>query len=350
MKRYLKGAKPLLRTGILLVLLAVLLLPATPCYADTPDPDSTPTVEQINVYRNLRKTGDMLFIIYANIPYGTPPDLPVTQTFIWRLLNADNGTELGSTVGYAYNVGTHDDDGYGYNVYSLYFTDDEVDDLDIDWGTAYTVRLSGNPSAFDDPPIYNFTINAADYSSLTETADVKAELASRILTIAADLDIKWGLAAVYSLLTEAEAGTVLSIYGEAFFRGAIFGLQSLAPGVFSVVIRDFVVEDREWDPEYSENITGQWGGTWADTSIAAGKALFGTEYDLLSVIMVLIMCGGLLIGNIYLTADHWNGLVDVAAFGVIAARLGMYDFAFLLLVAALCWIYIGTKIWFKVFQ
>ena len=58
------------------------------------------------------------------------------------------------------------------------------------------------------------------------------------------------------------------------------------------------------------------------------------------------MSVGLLIGNISLTGDHWNGLVDVAVIGVIGARLGMYDFAFLMLVAALCWIYIGTKVWF----
>ena len=58
------------------------------------------------------------------------------------------------------------------------------------------------------------------------------------------------------------------------------------------------------------------------------------------------MAGGLLVGNIMLTGDHWNGFVDVALLGVIGARLGMFDLAFLILVAAGCWIYIGTKVWF----
>jgi len=62
--------------------------------------------------------------------------------------------------------------------------------------------------------------------------------------------------------------------------------------------------------------------------------------------MLLVMAGGLLIGNIMLTGDHWNGMVDVALLGVIGARLGMFDLGFLILVAAICWIYIGTKVWF----
>jgi len=322
----------------------VLLFSATPVYADTPDPDAPPTLVEANVYRNLIETGtptgDMLFLIYANIPYATVPNTSVTETFIWRLMDTDNVTELGSTVGCAYN-----DDGYGYNVYSMYFNADNVSSL-LTWGASYTLRLSGNPTVFDTPPVYNFVINTVDYSTAATQAESQAELAARILYLAGDLDNKWGLASIYSLLTQNETATVLSIYGEAFFRCAINGLQSMAPTVFSVVIRAIDIDPRDWDPEYSENVTGQWAGTWAETAQEAGKALFNTSYDLLSVIMLLAMSAGLLIGNLAITGDHWNGLVDVAILGVIGARLGMYDMAFLILVAAICWIYIGMKIWF----
>jgi len=336
----------------LLGLLVVLLLPATPCYADTPDPDSTPTVVQFDVYRNLRETGDRLLLIYANIPYGTIPDTLVDETFIWSMLDTDNVTELGSTTGCAYNVGTHQDDGFGYNVYSMYWDSANVTALFTpgDWGTPYRVKLAGNPAVFDTPPEYNYTISAGDYSTETVSADVQAELADRVLAIATDLDIKWGLSATYSLLVEEEAGPTLSTYGQAFFRCAIYGLQALAPGAFPVEIRLIDIDHRDWDPEYSVNATGQWEGTWIDTAQAAGKALFGTTYDLLSIIMLLVMGVLLVIGNLMLTGDHWNGLVDVAILMVIGARLGMYDLAFLILVAAMCWMYIGTKIWFGVIK
>lgn len=334
------------RLLILLGLLVILLLPTTPCYADTPDPDSTPTVVQFNVYRNMRETGDWLVLIYANIPYGTVPDQPVTETFIWQMFDTDNVTELGSTVGYAYNVGTYQDDGFGYNVYSMYWDSANVTALGMAWNTNYPIRLSGNPAVFDTPPIYNYAIGLSAYSTETVQADVQTELAGRVLFLANDLNVKWGLSVTYSLLVEEETGAKLSTYGQAFFRGAIYGLQSLAPGAFPAEIRLVDVEARDWDTEYSENVTGQWGGTWIDTAQAAGKALFGTDYDLLSVIMLLVMGTGLLVGNIMLTGDHWNGLVDVAVLMLIGARLGMYDLAFLILVAALCWMYIGTKVWF----
>jgi len=330
----------LFRLIIVLGLLAALLLSATPAYADTLDPDSTPTVDEINIYRNSIESGDMVIIIYANIPYATPPDTTEPETFIWRLIDTDNTTELASTIGYAYN-----DDGYGYNVYSMYLSASTVSALPIIWGTSYTIRLSGNPAVFDTAPVYNFIINASNYSSLTTQADVQAGIAARILTLAADLDTKWGLT-TYSLLTQNETATVLSIYGEAFFRGAIFGLQSMAPAAFSVIIRVLNVEARTWSDNYTTNLTNQWSGTWIETGQEAGKALFGTTYDLLSIIMLLVMCGWLVVGNLSLTGDHWNGLVDVSVLGIIGARLGMYDLAFLMLIAAMAWIYISAKIWF----
>jgi len=314
---------------------------ASPVYADTPNPDSDPAIESFNVYRNMLETGDWLLVIYANIPYGTLPDTPVTQTFVWRMIDVDGVTELGNTVGYAY-----DDDGYGYNVYSMYWSAAEVAALGMVWNTAYTVRLSGNPVVFDTPPTYNYFLAIGDYSTLTVTSEVQNELAAGILTIAGELNTHWGYPAFgISLLEETESGTVLSIYGEAFFRGAIFGVQNLVPGAFSTIIRDLNVVDRTWTDNYTSNLTTMWAGTWIETAQEAGKVLFGTDYDLLSVIMVLVMSIGVVIGNIMLTGDHWNGLTDAAFLSVIFARLGMYDFAFLLLIAALCWIYISAKVW-----
>ena len=318
-------------------IMGLVIIPATPVFADTALPDNTPTVEAFNAYRNLLETGDMLIIIYANIPYASLPDDPVTQTFIWRLIDTDNVTQIGDpTVGYAYN-----DDGYGYNVFSLYFSAADAPT----WGLAYPVRLSGNPSKFDDPPEYNYQIGSSDYSVLTASADVKAELANRILNLATDLNTKWGLLTDYFLTVETEAGTRLSAYGEAFFRGAIYGLQGLAPRAFSYVIEDIEVTARTWTEEYSGNLTDQWSGNWTGTAKAAGTALFGTGYDLLSIIMVLFMCFGVVLSNIILKGSAWAGMVDASVIAILTARLGMYPLGFLGLIAALCVIYGAMKLW-----
>lgn len=329
-----------LGTSLLLALLAIGLL-ATPVYADTADPDDTPTIVSINAYRNLIETGDMLIVIYANIPYSSTPSTPVTDTFIWRLIDTDGTTELGSTIGSNYN-----DDGYGYNVYSLYFSASTFTSLGIIWETVYTIRLSGNPAVFDTPPTYNFTLNADDYSTQTAQAAVQTELAARVILTAEDLETKWGLTAAELLLTQSESGTVLSTFGEAFFRGAIFGLQAMAPTAFSVVIRVLDIVDRAWTDGYSDNLTNQWTGTWVETAQNAGQTLFGTSYDLLSIIMLLAMAGGLVVGNVMVTGDAWNGLIDVALISVVFSRLGMIPLGFVILIAAGFWFYIGAKIWF----
>jgi hypothetical protein len=333
----------LIRLVIVMLVLSMLSLSVIPAYADTPDPDDVPSIVEVDAYRNSIEADDMLVIIYANIPYATIPDTPVTETFIWSLM--DGAVEFGSTVGTNYN-----DDGYGYNVYSMYFSAAEVVSLGIVWGDVYTIRLAGNPAVFDTPPIYNFTLTAADYSTETVRVDVQAAIAARVLTIAADLDNKWLLGALGSLITQNETATVLSIFGEAFFRGAIHGLQSMAPNAFSVVVRVIDLEDREWDTEYAENVTDQWAGTWVETGKAAGAALFGTDYDLLSIILMVGLSVGLFFGNMALTGDSWNAMVDVAAWGIIGARLAMYDLAFLMLAVGVCWIYVSAIIWFRLFR
>ena len=330
------------RRFILPFLVALMLLfTASPVYADTNDPDSDPKIESFNVYRNLLETDDFLLVIYANIPYAVIPDTAVTETFIWRFLDTDGTTEFGSTLGTNYN-----EDGYGFNVYSMYFTADEVTALGIVWATAYPVRLSGNPVVFDTPPVFNYSLAASDYSTETIQVDVQGELAARILTISASLNNQWGLTTATDLLSESEIGTILSIFGEAFWRGAINGIQSMAPSAFSVIIRVIDVESRDWTTNYTDNLTNQWSGTWVETAQEGGKVLFGTDYDLLSVIMILLMAGGLLVGNIMLTGDQWNGWADVSVIGVVGARLGMFDFGILMLIAAMAWIYISAKIWF----
>lgn len=333
----LKRTKVLKLASILFVFVAF-TLSATPAYADTSNPDSAPTVESIAVYRNLLETGDFLVRIYANIPYAVTPDLPVTKTFIWRLIDTDGVTVLGSTVGTNYN-----DDGYGYNVYSLYFSAAEVASLGIVWETVYTLRLSGNPFAFVTPPNYNFTINVSDYNILTATADVKSALAADIISVATDLDTKWGLA--NSLLLETETGTVLSIYGETFFRGAIYGVQALAPTAFRFVLKDIEIVSRNWTSNYTDSLDNQWAGTWVQTAKEGSIALLGTGYDLMSIILLLVLCAGIIIANASLVNDSWNGLLDAAFILVVAAKLGVYGLGFLGLLSAISVLYIGSRIW-----
>jgi len=273
---YLEMKKYMIAIAPFFALLAIILY-AVPAYAFIDSPDSTPTIESKKAYRNILETGDMLIIVYANIPYSSEPEIAVDDAFIWRVRDGD--TLLGCAVGYPYNS-----NGYGYNVYAFYFSADDAPT----WGEAYTLRLSGTPYAFEDIPEYNFTLQGNDYSNLTDSDDVKAELASDILTIATDLDNKWALETGYSLLLEVETGTVLSIYGEAFFRGAVYGIQALAPSLFRLQYLDMDAEDREWSETYINELEAQWNETWVGDAREAGKSVLDVDFNLFGIILTLI--------------------------------------------------------------
>jgi hypothetical protein len=322
--------------AVLLSLSILIGLPATIALADQPDPDSTPTVE-LNFYRNLLETGDVLLIIYANIPYAATPTAQVGDAYIWRLIDTDNVTELGSDTGYAWT-----DSGYGYNCYSMYWSAAD----NITWGELYSIRLSGNPAIFVTPPEYNFPVNLSDYSVLTVTAEVQSDLALRIITIATELDTAWGLGATYSLLLETETGTVLSIYGEAFFRNAIYGLQGLCPYLFRFIIGDIEVTDRTWGDNFTANLSTMYAGTWVATAQAGGAALAGTSYDWMSLLMFAILGIAAVFASMWLAGgDFWAGGIDGAIVLLGGARLGMFEFGILALIVALSWMYVSAKMW-----
>jgi hypothetical protein len=327
----------IVRVLIVLGILAALIISAVPIGA-TNNPDSAPTIESINVYRNLLVTGDYLYVWEANIPYSpaTIPSLPVNQTFVWRLMNG--ATELGSTVGYPYNH-----DGYGYNVYSLYFNAVDAAALGMVWGTAYTLRLSENPAQFSTVLSWNYPVTG--YTILTTTADNKSALAATILNLASSLTISWALTTGYELTAETETGTALSIFGESVFRGSIYGCQSLAPSAFAAIIVDINAPARSWNNSYVNTLDNQYAGSWVETSFNASKAIFGASVNLTAIIFLIILCIILLIGNLSLTSDPWNAMIDIIFLLVIACRVGLFGLGYLAIAASVAIIYLGIRIW-----
>jgi hypothetical protein len=333
------GKKNILKVLFILCVLIIAVSAVSPAYAVTSLPDSNPTTE-FYVYRNLLETGDWLLIINQNIPYAVPPADPVSTTYLWRMFATDNVTEFGVATSYPWN-----DNGYNESITSMYFSAADATAKGIVWGTAYTIRLSGNPLAFVSPPEYNFTLSAADYSIMTVTADVQTELAARILTLANDFDIAWAWGATYSLLNETETGTVLSIYGEAFFRGAIYGLQGLCPPVFAYIVNDLDLTSRTWSETYVGTLNNQYSGTWVNTAKAAGAALFGTTYDLTALIVSLLVAAALGIATIVLSGDAFHGLCDARTGLIVMTRLGFMDLGSLGLLASLAVIYGAIRAW-----
>lgn len=311
-------------------------------YADQADPDSTPTVVSQTIYRNVLETNDFFVIIYENTPYSSIPDTPYSDAFIWRFLDTDGTTELAQSLGYDITGFNGINNGYGHNVIGFYFDNATAPA----WGQAYYLRLSGNPAVFDDPPQYNYSIEAADYSSLTDTDDVQTAIAAQVLNLATSLDTNWGLTADYSLLLETETSTVLSIYGESFFRGAIYGIQGLGPRAFRLIVGIIELGVRTWTDAYATSLVSQHDGTYIAPALEAGETLLSVDYNLFGILSVLIACAVIIFATWRIGGGNiWKGMGECAAILVIGARLALFGLGELGLIAAICWLYVSAKVW-----
>lgn len=327
--------KKLLRATIAALIIFLFAFPAGIALADQANPDSTPTATTY-VFRNLIESGDQLYVVYANIPYAATPTELESDAFIWRLIDTDGTSVLGQTTGYPFN-----DSGYGYNVYSFYFSSAEAPT----WDQAYTVRLTGNPAIFDTPPTYDYTLDSGDFSSAaSDTPTQRTELGNRIILMAQNLDIQWGLTTTTTLLSETETGTVLSINGEAFFRNAILGLQAMAPQIFSFESGTVSNTDRTWSSAYATNISTQYAGTWVGTAQSAGASFFGKSYDLISIIIILAAVIAAIAANFWIAKSAWLGMIDGSVVAVLLSR-AIYEPTYVAFIGGIMSLYVSAKVW-----
>ena len=328
-------------TGILLALMASVLMANTALAAYIAEPDSVPLPPDIYIYRNVLTTSDMLIVVKESTPYDTPPAMIYSDSFIWRLMDTDGTTEIAQSVGYWYN-----DDGYNYNIISFYLSAAEVATAGIAWEDLLKLRLSGTPVAFAAPPSYTFDIAVTDYTDETVSDEVKADISERVLLLAHQLDTHWSLTSAESLLAPSETGLKLSVEGQSFFRGAIYGIQAMAPDAFPMVITATNTTDREWTSEYSDNLTGVHAGSYIGTALDAGATFLDVGYNLFGLLLVIGIIIVLIFATWYLAGGNiWKGLVEASPALVICARMSLIGLGEVGLVAAICWLYISAKLW-----
>lgn len=322
-----------------------IIAPATIVLADIPIPDSAPTIVSIKIWNSLLSSNDTLILIYANIPYASTPAYPVNSAFMWNLVDSTDNI-VGSNLEFPYH-----DSGYGYNVASLYFDNTTAPT----WSGNYTLELVGIPPAFTTvTPSWSFLIPSDSWITPTETATDQAnaaqlDLAAQVIYLSGQLDSRWPNTADTSLLLVSDTGTFLSLIGQYFWNGAMPGAQGLAPTVYRTIFSAINTTVRTWSDNYTTALSSQWSSdnstVWISDAQQAGADFFNLGWDLLSAIMVLAVGFGLVVANLYLTGDAWNGLMDVSVWLIIAGRLGLYGLGFLGLITALCLIYISYKIW-----
>lgn len=325
-----------LARGIISLIILLSLLFTLPALAISL-PDSAPSIDGLEIYRNVLEADDMFIFFKEKTPYTAPTTtMDYSQAYVWQLYDTTDTTELARAVGYDYAYY-----GYNENIIGFYFSAADAPA----WGAAYFLKLTGTPAAFGTPPTYQFPIEASDYSSLTDQDDVQVAISNQVIEWAEDLNTDWSLASTDYLTVSASTGQALSLEGETFFRGAIYGIQSLAPYCFQLQTMDVTSTDRTWTDNYTTNLGNMYSGTYLQDAIDAGNTGLGSGYNLFGLLGLLAMLVILIGACIYVGGDIWGSLVIIAGPLVIGGRMAMIGLGELGFVAALSWLWISGKIW-----
>jgi len=321
--------------NIFLIVVIGILLVATPAYADTADPDSV-TMGDKFANRNLIETGDALIYFTPAINYTSTPADAIDKTFTYQLIDTDNVTVLATRDAYNFV-----NDGYGENPVSFYFS--AADNLT--WAQEYTIRITGKPSVFDTPPIFNFPLSVGDFSSANTTTLIQqAELTENLLGMARDLTISMAT----TLLEETDVGTVFSSFGEELFRNVIPGLQAMAPSLFLVVIFQPDYTEREWDESQSENYTARQAGTTDRSAMAEfGSKMLNMDFSISAMLPLLLVCVGLLVMSVKTSNSVSHGMLNSSAIVILATPIGWMPFAMMAVIGTFLAIYSSIRIWLK---
>lgn len=320
------------KNAIFLIVFLAFLLIATPVYAIA-NPDNVDIPDRY-VNRNILETGDMLLYGKYYVNYASVPDKSIDEAFYFQLLDTDGSTILATDIAYNYY-----NSGYGYGVFSFYFTAAQAPT----WSQVYTIRVSGNPSAFTDIPVYDFTLTLSDYTASTSTEDNQDEIYENVIDLANDLEDAWSV----TLLTSGDTKTVLDADGEQYFRKAIGGLQALAPDLFQINIGDPTYDTYNWTTNQATTYAERFDGTWIGDAIDDNATLFNINSQMISGGFIVILA---IIAMIY-SASKFNTTLPGFIGGILVVSggflMGWVAPAILGIFGILCVLYIGYFFFFQ---
>lgn len=301
--------------GVVLVIMQMAVF-ATPARAMDP-PDSEPSVNYVKVNTYLIEEGDQLIYGEYNIPYGTIPDDPAEDTFVFRLM--DGTTEIAQIRPFCMM-----DNGYNKGVFAFYFPASN----NITWDVAYTIRISKNPAYFTTANSTDYTMPLTAYTWATEQETNQLQLAVNLLAEAQRLTTEYSSDG-YTFTEDSAGGTVLSSpTGETYFRGAIYGVQAMAPDLFLVQVLGYNTADTSWTTDYGDNMTDKFAGTFVGDNTTAVAEEFGLSTgSLMGMIFTLPVVVGFVIVSFLKYRRGEPGFIASALVLAMSTLMGWFPIA-----------------------
>lgn len=259
----------------LLVAILVILLMTSPVMAIA-NPNAidfgTGTIPLYKVFENVLETGDMLFVAEQYVHYvAEPSDYTASEAFLFEVLDVAGVVTLLSTPLNEYEN----------KPISIYQTASEVVDLGLVSGTAYVLRITGNPIIFGAPAGNTVTaaLAASDYVDQllgVDGGDATANpLRNFLILMAENIEANDSPAAGYEYIEPIQGIRYLTIIGGDIFIQGIPALGTMCPILFQTSLTVMTSDAPESTGTYALTLTPlqKWGATTANGLTQLGNYL-----------------------------------------------------------------------------
>jgi hypothetical protein len=309
----------------LITLVGVLVVISTPAFAIA-NPDSiafgTGTSSTYNVFENVLEDGDMLIAAEGYVHYIVEPtDYQASESFLFELLQTDNTTIVSVPLNQ-----------YEDRPISIYLSDNRVTTLGLVSGTAYTIRITGNPLIFPSPVgnTVNATLAASDYidQELGVDSDPPNDNLLRNFMIQMATHIEDNDTPTDPYLASVQGYQFLTLDGANIFIEGIPSLIDMCPVLFQAGTETMTSEPPETTGAYALTLTPaqKWGTTAANGLTNLGVFL-GVNQALAGSMMLVVLSIAFAVAAYAMTSSGVFVVLLMASTPFIGAWLGLMPLA-----------------------
>jgi hypothetical protein len=302
------------------------LLISSPVYAIA-NPDDiefgTGTTRIYNVFENVLEDGDWLILAEGYVHYVvTPTDYTADEAFVFELTDITGTTTIISVP-----LNEYED-----RPISIYLSASQVTTLGLVSGTAYGLRITGNPAIFASPVgnTIEVFLAASDYvdQNLGADSEPPTDNELRNLCIQMALNIENNDTPVDSYLEEVQGYWYLTLGGGNIFLNGIPALNTICSVLFQSGTEVMESDSPESTGTYALTLTpGQkWGATVANGLTNLGLYL-GINQALAGSVVLFILVIALAMFMYQKTESGITVLLIVSATPFLGAYLGLMPMA-----------------------
>ncbi len=307
---------------VLIIILSVFLF-AFPVFAIV-NPGTitfgTGTTPLYKVFTNVAETGDMLFVVEGDVHYGAAPtDYTASQAFLFEVLNTTGTVVLTSTP-----LNEYQD-----RPISIYKTATQVLAFvpPLVSGTAYGLRITGNPLIFASPVGNTVTayLTPSDYIDQSVATDELNPLRDFLMIMATNIQTHDG---VTTYITTVQGVRYLTTTGGSIFLQGIPALSSFCAVLFQAALESLPGDVPTSTGAYASamNPATQWGTNVANGLTTLGSYL-GISQELAGSVMLFVFVIAFAVFLYMRTQSGVAVLLMVAGMPFIGAWLGLMPMA-----------------------